>query len=55
MEGLLLLREAIGKERRPLGWWVTPQGVVRPPMPSNRDVKRPLRTRATVLKTPNEI
>jgi NADH-quinone oxidoreductase subunit B len=55
MEGLLLLRESIGKERRPLGWWVTPQGVVKPQMPSNRDLKRDVRSKATVLKTPNEI
>jgi NADH-quinone oxidoreductase subunit B len=55
MEGLLLLRESIGKERRPLGWWVTPQGVIKPEMPSNRDLKRDVRTKATVLKTPNEI
>ncbi|HET9886700.1 MAG TPA: NADH-quinone oxidoreductase subunit B family protein [bacterium] len=55
MEGLLLLREHIGKERRPLGWWVTPQGVIKPQMPSNRDLKREVRTQATVLKTPDEI
>lgn len=55
MEGLLLLRESIGKERRPLGWWVTPQGVVKPQMPSNRDLKRDARIKATVLKTPDEI
>jgi len=55
MEGLLLLRESIGKERRPLGWWVTPQGVIRPQMPSNRDLKRDVRMKATVLKTPDEI
>jgi NADH-quinone oxidoreductase subunit B len=55
MEGLLLLRESIGKERRPLGWWVTPQGVVKPDMGSNRDMKRETRQQATVLKTPNEI
>lgn len=55
MEGLLLLREHIGKERRPLGWWVTPQGVVKPPIISNRDMKRDARMKATVLKSPNEI
>jgi NADH-quinone oxidoreductase subunit B len=55
MEGLLLLRESIGKERRPLGWWVTPQGVVKPDLGSNRDIKRETRRQATVLKTPNEI
>ncbi len=55
MEGLLLLREHIGKERRPLGWWVTPQGVVKPDLGSNRDMKREMRSQATNLKPPNEI
>src|ERR671919_269142 len=30
MEGLLLLQEAVGKERRPLSWAIGPQGVERP-------------------------
>lgn len=55
MEGLLLLRDMIGKERRPLGWWVTPQGIIRPEPPSNRDLKREIRRQSTILKTPNEI
>lgn len=55
MEGLLLLREAIGRERRPLSWVVGPQGVVRPPMPSQRDLKREARNRMTVLRPPDEI
>ncbi|OHB64053.1 MAG: NADH-quinone oxidoreductase subunit B, partial [Planctomycetes bacterium RBG_13_60_9] len=40
MEGLLLLRQMIGTEKRPLSWVVGPQGVVRPPMPNQRDLKR---------------
>jgi NADH-quinone oxidoreductase subunit B len=55
LEGLMLLRESIGKEQRPLGWWVTEQGVVRPEMPSNRDRKREERARSTVLRPPSEV
>jgi NADH-quinone oxidoreductase subunit B len=55
MEGLLLLRDAIGKEERPLGWWITDRGVVKASMPSNRDVKRDARMRATVLRSPDEL
>lgn len=54
MEGLLLLREVVGSEQRPLGWWVEPQGVERPPMPSQRESKRE-RLKVTQLRTPDEI
>ena len=37
MEGLLLLQEAVGREQRPLSWWVGPGGVERGPRPSQRD------------------
>src|ERR671918_407294 len=40
MEGLLLLQEKIGTEKRPLSWVVGPQGVERKPMRSLRDEKR---------------
>jgi NADH-quinone oxidoreductase subunit B len=55
MEGLLLLQQAVGKERRPLSWVVGPQGVVRPAEPSMRDLKRPERQQATVLRSPDEV
>ncbi|MGQ0722925.1 MAG: NuoB/complex I 20 kDa subunit family protein [Candidatus Eiseniibacteriota bacterium] len=55
MEGLVLLREAIGKEQRPLGWWITDRGVVKPSMPSNRDLKRAHRQAATTLRSPDEV
>ena len=55
MEGILLLRDKVGKERRPLSWVVGPQGVVRPEMPSMRDLKRPERTRITELRPPDEV
>lgn len=55
LEGLMLLQEAIGKERRPLSWMVGPQGVERLPKPSLRDQKRPERQKATVLRSPDEV
>jgi NADH-quinone oxidoreductase subunit B len=55
MEGLLFLREAVGKERRPLGWWVGEGRVTRGSRPSNRDRKREERVAATVLRTPDGV
>ena len=55
MEGLLLLRDAVGNEKRPLSWVVGPQGVVRPPMPSMRDLKRNARIAMRDLPTPDHI
>jgi NADH-quinone oxidoreductase subunit B len=55
MQGLLLLREAVGKEQRPLSWVMGPQGVSRPPMPSQRDLRREERAKATVLRSPDEV
>jgi len=55
MEGLLLLREAVGKERRPLSWIAGPQGVERADPPVMRDLKRDARQRVTVLPSPDKI
>jgi NADH-quinone oxidoreductase subunit B len=55
MEGLLLLQQAVGRERRPLSWVVGPQGVHRPAMPSQRDIKRAERERITFLRSPDTI
>jgi len=40
MEGLLLLRDAVGTEKRPLSWVIGPQGIHRKEQPSLRDLKR---------------
>jgi NADH-quinone oxidoreductase subunit B len=55
LEGLILLQQSIGKERRPLSWTIGPQTVERPPRPSLRDLKRPERQRTTSLRTPDGI
>ncbi len=55
MEGLLMLRDLVGKERRPLSWVAGPQDVARPEMPCMRDLKRGDRRKATILRPPNEV
>jgi NADH-quinone oxidoreductase subunit B len=55
MEGLLLLQQLVGQERRPLSWVVGPQGVERPPLPSMRDRKRAERQHTTTLRSPDEV
>lgn len=54
MQGLVLLQEQIGQERRPLSWVVGPQGIERPPHPNFRDRDTPERRKQTVLRPPNE-
>src|SRR5919106_1372433 len=53
MEGLLLLQEAVGKERRPVSRIVGPQQVQKPIMPSLKDKKRMERMRTTDLRSPD--
>ncbi len=55
VEGLLLLQQLVGNEKRPLSWAVGPRGVVRPPVPSFRELKRPERRRVTLLRPPDEV
>ncbi len=55
LEGLTLLQEQVGKERRPLSWTAGAQDVIKPVMPSMRDVKHAGRIQATTYRTPDEI
>jgi NADH-quinone oxidoreductase subunit B len=55
MEGLMLLQQKVGHERRPLTWVAGSQTIERPPLPSNRDLKRAERTSVTELRTPDTI
>jgi NADH-quinone oxidoreductase subunit B len=55
VEGLLLLQNLVGAEKRPLSWTIGPQGVERPATPSLRDLKRMERQQATRLRSPDEV
>lgn len=54
-EGLLLLQQMVGSEKRPLSWVAGPQGLQRPEMPSQRLLKREERMRVTKLRPPDEV
>ncbi len=55
MQGLLLLQDAAAGERRPLSWMVGPQGVVKPVLPSRRDLLAPDRQREADMRPPDGI
>jgi len=55
MQGLTLLQQSVGRERRPLSWVVGPQNTQKGPGPSQRDLKRDVRRATTVLRSPNGI
>jgi len=55
LEGLLLLQQAVGSERRPLSWVVGPQKVVKAHMPSPRDLRQAERAAVTELRTMDEV
>ena len=55
MQGLLMLQDAIGQERRPLSWVVGDRTVVKPDMPSQRDRLLEERSLATELRSPDKV
>jgi NADH-quinone oxidoreductase subunit B len=52
MQGLLMLQESIGKERRPITWAVGDQMVIKPEKISKRDELTAERIQATELREP---
>jgi NADH-quinone oxidoreductase subunit B len=55
LQGLMLLQESIGQERRPLSWVVGDQGIYRAEMPSQREQRRAERIQVTNLRSPDEV
>ncbi len=55
LQGLLLLQEQVGKERRPLSWVIGPEGIERSGRDSQRDLHRAQRTKVEVLRSPDEV
>jgi NADH-quinone oxidoreductase subunit B len=55
MEGLLLLHDHVGKERRPLSWKIDPQSRARLVHPAQRDLRREERRKTTVLRPQDEV
>lgn len=55
LEGLLLLRDSVGREKRPLSWIIGPQGISRPEKISERDLKNEERMKMGRIRTMDEI
>jgi NADH-quinone oxidoreductase subunit B len=55
LEGLLLLRESISKEQRPLSWVIGPQGIHKAEKISVRDIKQEERSRMGIIRPMNEV
>jgi NADH-quinone oxidoreductase subunit B len=55
MHGLVMLRDSVGKEKRPLSWVIGEQGVIRPEKISMKETLREKRRQMTNFKTPDEI
>ncbi|MCS5558574.1 MAG: NADH-quinone oxidoreductase subunit B [Oceanospirillaceae bacterium] len=55
LQGLMLLQDAIREENRPLSWVLGPNGVEKPSMPSQRDLRTPERMRMTNLPNPDRV
>lgn len=55
LEGIVLLRDQVGKEKRPLNWVIGPQGIVKPQMPVQKILKHDERMRMTEIRPPHTI
>jgi NADH-quinone oxidoreductase subunit B len=55
MEGLVLLSESVGKEKRPLSWMVGEQGIIRPEKIDVKARKLERRQQMTEFRSPDEI
>ena len=55
LEGLLLLRDAVGSEERPLSWVIGPQGIKKSEKISVRDRKNPERMKMGRIRTMDSI
>jgi NADH-quinone oxidoreductase subunit B len=56
LQGLMLLQDQIGNERRPLSWMINDQGIIeKKTKPIMRDVRQADRIAATELRSPDKI
>jgi NADH-quinone oxidoreductase subunit B len=55
LEGLLLLREIVGNERRPLSWVIGPQEIIRPQTVSMRDIRNNDRIQMGRIAAPDSV
>ena len=55
MEGLLLLVESVGKEKRPLSWVIGEQGVIKPEKVPVKERRKEKRKAMVSFRSPDEV
>ncbi|MCZ6501983.1 MAG: NADH-quinone oxidoreductase subunit B [Gammaproteobacteria bacterium] len=55
LQGLMMLQDAVGNERRPLSWVVSDQQVIKSEETSQRDLKNEERMKASFLREPKKV
>ncbi|ARS34716.1 NADH-quinone oxidoreductase subunit B [Pontibacter actiniarum] len=55
MEGLTLLAESVGKEKRPLSWTIGEQGIIRPEKPDVKERRQEARAKMVKFRSPDEV
>ena len=56
LQGLILLQEQIGRERRPLSWMINDQGIIqKEATPVQRELRHDERIAATELRSPDDV
>ena len=56
LQGLILLQEQIGRERRPLSWMINDQGIIqKEATPVQRELRHDDRIAATELRSPDDV
>lgn len=55
MEGLMLLAESVGKERRPLSWTIGEQGIIKPEKIDVKERRQETRSKMTEFRSPDEV
>jgi NADH-quinone oxidoreductase subunit B len=55
MQGLVLLGESVGKEKRPLSWRIGDQGVIKPTLTPMKEQKRQERTEMVNFRTTDQV
>lgn len=55
LEAILLLREQVGQEKRPLNWRIDSRGIIQPAEPAMKDLKGPDRLKMREIRSPDQL
>jgi NADH-quinone oxidoreductase subunit B len=55
LEGILMLRDQVGNEKRPLNWVIGDQGIIKPQGVSMKEEKRAERMKMTEIRDPDSV